>query len=1385
MGLVNRLTSDATLVRRALADTPAAFEALVERYQRQACAVARALGVPGSSVDDVVQESFLHAFSGLESLRAPESFGPWLLGIVRNLARKEIEASRRTFDAARLAPGAEPDSGARMEGIREHIWHEVSKLPEGMREAIFLYYHEGESVRRVARALGISASAVKSRLQRGRELLRENLWRELGDSLREMLPSAREWKQKGRKLSLILGALVLPQASASGMVRTASAGALVLSVKKLCVMAAIAVLFLGGGWITTLSFRAGDWGANRDRLALDAEPSPVLKAALPGLPVGAPATEAARLTTSISGTIFSEHSGLPVEQARVALVRDLERGHERVAMSGEGGSYLLADLEPGRYRLWAWREDWTLRSPWSEEHEVEVREGETIEGRDLLLVHGVVVEGRVIDQGMQAPVPGATARFGGLQFAACDAEGRFRLEGMPEGFLQISAWAPGRAEGSVELEAAHGETPRVTIELARGGTIEGKVLDLAGLPAPRVEVVARAASMHETAETDSKGRYRMEGIPLTARDIELTASRGGRFAGHAYLVGFEAGSDSATRDLRLERGFDYRGRIVDASNRPIDGAELSLLGSMGFEPLRSDADGRFAIEGGSERMFRLSASKKGFAPASLDLRDLTPERRESIDLVLEPGRFLEGIVVDSRGPVEGASVHAELEQTMDSAPSTHTDAAGRFRLEDLPGDLRGIGATGDGYADVRGLPAKPGQRDIRIVLEEPGRIDGIVTEKETRAPVHPFIVKARFAAGAFRESDREKGVRGRLHASIGREGLHFDFPDGRFGIRSFLAAGMSYEIMVVAPGYREAVLEGVEAWPRSTPREPVRIELERGEELRGQVVAAGAGEPLAGVAVSHVADRRGEGQEYWCEAIRGQGSPVRTAVTDDRGDFVLQGLSRKPGVLLLEKPGHARTALFDIGPSNELRLFTLELEAVIEGTCRTASGEPIRSAAIEVSLADVRFPPVDTDAGGSFRIGGLPAGAAGVEMRCRGSLKKHSTVTLVAGETTPLELTQGSGSIVGRVTDGGQPVSGAQVLVKNLSNKREQDYLHADARGVFRSGGLDLGSYELVACRPGSFNPFAGVSRTVEVGSGEVRYELSLTPAGSLSGRVIDRVTRSPVPGATVTLLRQDPDFLSVGFRFPGSDWAPSGQSTAAGDEAEFLLEPSLAGTFLLSVRAGDGGTIQGWLGPLELAPGSRVADLTVEVGGAGILSVTARESAGMAPIEGCYIVLRLADAPPMILHAKTDGSGTARVPAVPPGKYRMEVQSERHASFVEDIVVTDGPFEREILLAPASWIVIELAGVADASRDHHVTATLLSGSDPAWPYTSLEGRNCIHGRTGGMGSEIRLKTRPGRHGIRFEVSSPYRNSPPVLTRDLEVDVPEGAEVPILLELPR
>ena len=184
--------------RQALAGQESAFEFLVWRYQRKAFAVVRALGVEPGGVEDVVQEAFLHSARSLSALRDPGAFGPWFLAIVRNLARKHIErrASRRLVPVDDLdalpAPALETEEVGE---VREELERELKRLPETLREAIFLYYYEGCSTRRVAKALGITSSTVRSRLKRGRDLLKERLWRRLEASIREGFPSMREWRR--------------------------------------------------------------------------------------------------------------------------------------------------------------------------------------------------------------------------------------------------------------------------------------------------------------------------------------------------------------------------------------------------------------------------------------------------------------------------------------------------------------------------------------------------------------------------------------------------------------------------------------------------------------------------------------------------------------------------------------------------------------------------------------------------------------------------------------------------------------------------------------------------------------------------------------------------------------------------------------------------------------------------------------------------------------------------------------------------------------------------------------------------------------------------------------------------------------------------------------
>jgi DNA-directed RNA polymerase specialized sigma24 family protein len=113
-------------------------------------------------------------------LREGESFGPWFLSIVRNVARKESRRIGR-FDPLEVDPvDPRPAGGLEWSDLRAGLWREVHRLPPLLREAVLIYYHEGNCVRAVARAQGISTALARKRLQLGRDRLREELWRKLG-----------------------------------------------------------------------------------------------------------------------------------------------------------------------------------------------------------------------------------------------------------------------------------------------------------------------------------------------------------------------------------------------------------------------------------------------------------------------------------------------------------------------------------------------------------------------------------------------------------------------------------------------------------------------------------------------------------------------------------------------------------------------------------------------------------------------------------------------------------------------------------------------------------------------------------------------------------------------------------------------------------------------------------------------------------------------------------------------------------------------------------------------------------------------------------------------------------------------------------------------------
>ena len=145
--------------------------------------VARRLASP-SDVDDVLQDIYLRISAGVAALRDRERFGPWVYQVARHAladhgrarARHPLSATEPTEETT-VAPSGEEQSGdeSAAQTLAKNLAVFVAALPSPYREAVTLTELQGLSQKDAAAMLGISLSGLKSRVQRGRQRIREML----------------------------------------------------------------------------------------------------------------------------------------------------------------------------------------------------------------------------------------------------------------------------------------------------------------------------------------------------------------------------------------------------------------------------------------------------------------------------------------------------------------------------------------------------------------------------------------------------------------------------------------------------------------------------------------------------------------------------------------------------------------------------------------------------------------------------------------------------------------------------------------------------------------------------------------------------------------------------------------------------------------------------------------------------------------------------------------------------------------------------------------------------------------------------------------------------------------------------------------------------------
>ena len=149
-----------------------------EKYADRVFAAAFSVCRDRADADDVTQDTFMRYLTRDQSYRDEDHLKAWLLRVAVNRAR---DLTRAFWRRNRVSWEDTMAELAFAEPADRDLFAAVMSLPEKYRVAIHLFYYEDLSVSQIAALLGLREGTVKSRLSRGRTLLKNTLMEDWND----------------------------------------------------------------------------------------------------------------------------------------------------------------------------------------------------------------------------------------------------------------------------------------------------------------------------------------------------------------------------------------------------------------------------------------------------------------------------------------------------------------------------------------------------------------------------------------------------------------------------------------------------------------------------------------------------------------------------------------------------------------------------------------------------------------------------------------------------------------------------------------------------------------------------------------------------------------------------------------------------------------------------------------------------------------------------------------------------------------------------------------------------------------------------------------------------------------------------------------------------
>jgi len=301
----------------------------------------------------------------------------------------------------------------------------------------------------------------------------------------------------------------------------------------------------------------------------------------------------------------------------------------------------------------------------------------------------------------------------------------------------------------------------------------------------------------------------------------------------------------------------------------------------------------------------------------------------------------------------------------------------------------------------------------------------------------------------------------------------------------------------------------------------------------------------------------------------------------------------------------------------------------------SGTGASIPGAAIEVRSGDALMSSATTDASGVYSASGLAPGSYAVTARLAGYVSQTRAAVVSEGQTTYVNFyLDRSGRITGQVCEKGTGAGVEGAIINAYLGGQLKGSAATGADGIYAMEALPDGQYVVTARKQGYV---AQTKVNVAVAAGQVAYvNFNLQVSGKLKGQALDKVSGTPIVGATIAA------------RTGGVVWA-TGVTTAPYGIYEIGTDLP-AGTYsLLASKAGY--VDQGKIGIVVNAGGTTYVNFSL---GKICLSGQVRQMGTITALKGATVGAYLGSATTPSATATTDVNGIYQIGGLTTGAYTV-----------------------------------------------------------------------------------------------------------------------------------